>query len=86
MLHGVFPDDAKIALVSPLYKGTSDHSVGYFNNFLENNAKVAKRSLDVDMNKFLFSFLSTYSKNYSTQYDLVCFVKEWRERIHNNMQ
>ena len=83
LLQGVFPDDAKIALVSPLDKGTSKRyeifnfrPVSILTTLSKIYDKVAKRFLQPDMNKLLYPFLSAYRKNFSRQHVLIRLVEE----------
>ena len=91
LLQGVFPNDAKIALVSPLDKGTSKkneisnfRSVSILTTFLKKYEKVTKRFLGVHMSKLSSPFFSSYRKNYSVRHVLVRLAEEWRERLDNN--
>ena len=59
LLQGVFPDDAKIALDSPLNKRTSKKKDSNYRptTFSKIYKKVAKRSLEEDVTKSLSPFL-----------------------------
>ena len=86
LLQGVFPDDAKIALASPLDNKGISKKTGISNfkpviiltTFSKIHEKVAKRSLEAGTNKSLSPFFSTLRKNYSTRHVLLCLVEKWR--------
>ena len=84
LLQGVFSDDAKTVLVSPLDQRTSKKNEISNFSFSKVYEKFAKMFLEADMNKFLSPLLSAYRKNYSTQHVLICLAGEWRERLNNN--
>ena len=66
LLNGIFPDDAKIAMVSRLDRGTSENNnisnfcpVGALTTFSKIYERV-KKLIDKAMNKYLSPFISTY--------------------------
>ena len=87
---GIFPDDAKIAMVSPLDKGTKKNDISNFRpvsiltTFSKIYERVTKKLIDEVMNKYVSPFISAYRQNYSTQHVLVRLLEEWREGLDNN--
>ena len=68
----IFPDDAKIAMVSPLDKGTKKNDISNFRpvsiltTFSKIYERVTKKLIDKAMDKYLSLFISAYRQNYST--------------------
>ena len=88
---GIFPDNAKFAMVSPLDKGTSNKNdisnfrpVSILTTFSKIYERVTKKLIDEVMNKYVSPFISAYRQNYSTQHVLVRLLEEWREGLDNN--
>ena len=74
LLEGVSSDDAKITYKkNGISNFKSDSILTTFSNLYK---KVAKRSLEEDINTFLSSFLFVYKQNYSTEYALIRLVEE----------
>ena len=70
---GNFPDDAKIAMVSPLGKGTYNKNdisnfrpVSILTTFSKIYERVATKLIDKAMDKYLSPFIFAYRQNYST--------------------
>ena len=70
---GVFPDDAKIAMVSPLDKGTYNknhisnfRAVSILTTFSKIYERVATKLIDKAMDKYLSPFIFAYRQNCST--------------------
>ena len=89
--YGVFPNDAKIASVTPFDKGKPNKNeisnlrpVSILDTFSEIYEKVIKDQLVSELDKYLSPFISAYRKGYSTQHVLTSLVEEWRERLDNN--
>ena len=73
MSKGVFPDDAKIAMVSPLDKGTYNkndisnfRAVSILTTFSKIYERVATKLIDKAMDKYLSPFIFAYRQNCST--------------------
>ena len=88
---GIFPDNAKIACVSPLDKHTDDkYSVTNFrpvstlNTFSKINEKIVKDSLISKMEHPFSPFISVYHKSFSTEHVLIRLLEEWRNKLDNN--
>ena len=87
---GIFPDDAKIAMVSPLDKGTKKNDISNFRpvsiltTFSKIYERVTKKLIDKAMGKYLSPLISAYRQNYSTQHVLIRLLEEWREGLDNN--
>ena len=87
----IFPEDARIAIVSPLDQGTSNkkyiwnfRQVSILTTFLKIYERVTKKLIDKAMDKYLSPFNFTYQQNYSTQHVLFRLLEEWREGLDNN--
>ena len=89
---GIFPDDAKIAMVSPFEKGTSSKNdisnfrpVSILTTFSKIHERVTKKMIDKAMDKYLSeTFISAYRQNYNTQHVLIRLPEEWKEGLDNN--
>ena len=88
---GVFPDDAEIAMVSPLDKGTSNKNdtsnfrpVSILTKFSKRHERATKKVIDKAMDKYLSPFISAHRQNYSTQHVLICLLEDCREGLNNN--
>ena len=91
ILKGKFPDDAKVASVSPLDKHTdNNYSVSNFRPvsvlriFLKIYEKVLKDMLVEKMNVYSSPFVACYRENYNTQHVLIRFLEEWRSYLDKN--
>ena len=78
MSKSVFPEAARIAIVSPVNQGTSNkNGISNFRlgviltMFSKMYERVTKKLIDKAMNQHLSPFISGYQQNYSTQYVLI---------------
>ena len=85
---GIFPDNAKIATVSPLDKGTSNkNDISYFwpvstlTTLLKIYERVTKKLTDKAMDKYWSLFISAYGQNSSNQHVLIRLLEKWREGL-----
>ena len=88
---GIFPDNAKIACVSPLDKHTDDkysvtnfRPVSVLNTFSKNYEKIVKNFLISKMKQNFSPFLSAYRKSFSTEHVLIRLLEDWRNKLDNN--
>ena len=88
---GMFPDNAKIACVSPLDKLTDDkYSVTNFppvsvlNAFSKNHEKIVKGFLISKIEHHFSPFISAYRKSFSTEHVLIRLLEDWRNKLDNN--
>ena len=88
---GMFPDNAKIACVSPSDKDTDDkYSVTNFrpvsalNTISKIYEKIAKYFLISKMEHHFKPFISTYRKSFSTEHVLIRLLEDWRNKLDNN--
>ena len=88
---GLFPDDAKIAMVLPLDKGTSNKNdisnfqpVCILTTLSKIYERVTKKLIDKAMDKYLSPFISADRQNYSAQNVLIRLLEEWREGLDND--
>ena len=88
---GIFPEDARIAIVSPFGQGTSNKNdiwnfrlVSMLTTFSKIYERVSKKLIDKAVDKYLSPFSFTYQQNYSTQHVLIRLLEEWREGLDNN--
>ena len=91
ILKGKFPDDAKVASVSPLDKHTDNkYSVSNFRpvsvlNMLSKMYEKALKNMLVEKRNEHFSpFVAVYRENYNTQHLLIRLLEEWRLYHENN--
>ena len=91
ILKGVFPNEAKIALVCPLDKKTPDRNsvlnyrpVGILPTFSKIFVKVIKNYLMKSMDNYFSPHLSEYRASYSTQDVLLRLIEEWKTNLDNN--
>ena len=91
ILKGKFPDDAKVASVSPLDKHTDNkYSVSNFrpvsvlNIFSKMYEKVLKNMLVEKMNDHFSPFVAAYRENYNTQHVLFRLLEKWRLYLDSN--
>ena len=87
----IFPDDAKVAAVSPIDKKTENKQkisnyrpVSVLNTFSKLFETVFREKFNSAINHVLSPYLSAYRTNYSTQHVLVRLLEEWREKIDDN--
>ena len=88
---GMFPDNAKIACVSPLDKLTDDkYSVTNFppvsvlNAFSKNHEKIVKGFLISKIEHHFPPFISAYRKSFSTEHVRIRLLEDWRNKLDNN--
>ena len=88
---GVFPNEAKIALVSPLDKKTPDKNsvlnyrpVSILPTFSKIFGKVIKNYFIKSMDNFFSPYLSAYRASYSTPHVLLRLIEEWKTNLDNN--
>ena len=88
---GVFPDNAKIASVSPIDKQSDDKNkvsnfrpVSVLNTFSKIYESVIKNQLNSVLNNIFSPYLAAYRESYSTQHVLIRLLEEWRENLDNN--
>ena len=87
----MFPDNAKIACVSPLDKLTDDkYSVTNFppvsvlNAFSKIHEKIVKGFLISKIEHHFSPFISAYRKSFSTEHVLIRLLEDWRNKLDNN--
>ena len=88
---GMFPDNAKIACVSPLDKHTDDkysvtnfRPVSVLNTFSKIYEKIVKYFLISKMEHSFSPSLSAYRKSFSTEHVLIRLLEDWRNKLDNN--
>ena len=88
---GIFPDNAKIASVSPIDKQFDDKNkvsnfrpVSVLNTFSKIYESVIKNQLNSVLNNIFSPYLAAYRESYSTQHVLIRLLEEWRENLDNN--
>ena len=88
---GMFPDNAKIACVSPSDKDTDDkysvtnfRPVSVLNTISKIYEKIAKYFLISKMEHHFKPFISTYRKSFSTEHVLIRLLEDWRNKLDNN--
>ena len=88
---GMFPDNAKIACVSPLDKLTDDkYSVTNFppvsvlNAFSKIHEKIVKGFLISKIEHHFSPFISPYRKSFSIEHVLIRLLEDWRNKLDNN--
>ena len=87
----MFPDNAKIACVSPLDKHTDDkYSVtnlrpaSVLNTFSKINEKIVKDFLISEMEHPFSPFISANNKSFSTEHALIRLLEDWRNKLDDN--
>ena len=86
-----FPNEAKIALGSPLVRKTLDKnsvlnysSVSILPTFSKIFGMVIKNYLMKSMDNYFSPHLSPFRASYSTQHIVLCLVEEWKTNLDNN--
>ena len=85
-----FPDCAKVAVVTPVFKKDNRHNKQNFRpiSVLNTFSKVFENYLFDQLNTYfesiLSQFVSAYRKHFSTQHVLLRLVEEWRQGLDNN--
>ena len=89
--EGVFPNEAKIALVSTLDKKTPDKNyvlnyrpVSILPTFSKIFGKVIKNNLMKSIDNFFSPYLSAYRAYYSKQQVLLHLIEDWKTNLDNN--
>ena len=94
ILKGVFPNEAKIALVSPLDKKSPVSILPTFSKifgkFIKNylmkvSLSFVSVSFKVSASLSFVSHLSVYRASYSTQHVLLRLIEEWKINLDNNL-
>ena len=87
---GVFPDNAKLASVSPINKQSNDknkasnfRAVTVLKTFSEIFEYVIKNQLISVLNNIFSPYLAAYRESCSTQHVLIRLREEWRENLDN---
>ena len=88
---GVFPDNAKIASVSPIDKQSDDKNkvsnfrpVSVLNTFSKIYEFVIKNELISVLSNIFSPYFAAYRESYSAQHVLIRLLEEWRENLDNN--
>ena len=87
----MFPDNAKIACISPLGKYTDDkysttnfRPVSVLNIFSKIYEVIIKGFLIRKMEHHFSPFFSAYRKYFSTEHVLIRLLENWRNKLDNN--
>ena len=87
----MFPDNTKIACVSPLDKHTDDkysvtnfRPVSVLNTFSKISENVVKGFLISKMEHHFLPFISAYHKSFRTEHVLIRYLEDWRNNLDNN--
>ena len=88
LMNGIFPDVAKVAMVSPIDKKTDDKNkisnyrpVSVLNISLKVCETVLKNELVLALSDYMSPFISSYREGYSTQHVLVTLTEKWRKKL-----
>ena len=89
--NSIFPDNAKIASISPIDKKTDNKNsisnfrpislLGVFSKIYE---KIIKIQLSPVLETLLSPFVSAYREHFGTQHVLMRLIEEWRKNLDNN--
>ena len=87
----MFPENAKVASVTPIDKKTDDKNsvlnfrpINALNCFSKVYENILKTQLVEKMNNPFSLFVSAYRESYNTQHVLVRFIEEWRKNLEKN--
>ena len=87
----MFPDNTKIACVSPLDKHTDDkysvtnfRPVSVLNTFSKIYEKIVKDFLMSKIEHHFSLFISAYRKSFSTEHVLIRLLEHWINKLDNN--
>ena len=87
----MFPDNAKIACISPLDKHTDDkysltnfRPVSILNTFSKIYEKIVKDIFISKMEHHFSPFISAYRRSFSTEHVLIRLLADWRNKLDNN--
>ena len=90
-MNGIFPDGAKVAMVSPIDINTDDknkisnhRSVSVLNIFSKVYEIVMKYALVSALSEYMSHFVSAYREGYSTRHVLVRLIEEWRKNLDDD--
>ena len=85
LMNGIFPDAAKVAMVSPIDKKTDNKNkisvyrpVSVLDIFSKVYEIVLKNAIVSPLSDYLSPFISFYREGYSTQHVLVRLIQEWQ--------
>ena len=87
--NGCFPDDLKLAEVSPIFKKKDDLDKENYRpvSVLSHVSKVFERIMYQQIEDFmkdkLSSLLTGFRKNHSTQHCLMCMLEMWKKTLDN---
>ena len=94
---GMFPNNAKIALVTPIDKKTDDKKStlnfrpnclklrpSVLNSFSKVYENILKTQLVEKIDNLFSPFICAYRKSYNTQHVLIRLSEEWRKNLDNN--
>ena len=88
LMNGIFPDAAKVAMVSPIDKKSDDKNkisnyrpVSVLNIFSKVYEILLKNALVSVLSEYMSPFISAYREGYSTQHVFVRLIEEWRKKF-----
>ena len=85
--NGCFPDDLKLAEVSPIFKKNDDLDKGNYRrvivlfNVLKGFERIIYRQIDAFMQDKLLNLLTGFRKNHSTQHCLMYMLENWKNML-----
>ena len=86
----IFPENEKIASVSPVYKSGDKlrkenyRPISILNVFSKVFERFLYNQLNAHFNNILSQFLSAYRKHFSTQHVLLRIIENWKLHLDNN--
>ena len=87
----MFPENAKVASVTPIDKKTDDKNsvlnfrpISILNCFSKVYENILKTQLVEKMNNLFSPFISAYRESYNTQHVLIRLIEEWRKNLDSN--
>ena len=89
ILSSIFPEQAKIANVRPIYKRNKREEiknyrpVSILSCFSKIYEKFIQESITPFVDKILYKFLSAYRKAYSTNHVLLSLIEQWKSALDN---
>ena len=85
---GMFPENAKVASVTPIDKKTDDKNsalnfrpISILNCFSKVYESILKTQLVEKMNNLFSLFISAYRESYNTHHMLIILIEEWRKNL-----
>ena len=88
LMNGIFPYDAKVAMVSLIDKETDDKNkisnyrpVNVLNIFSNVCEVVLKNALVSALSDYMSPFISDYREGYNSQHVVVSLIEEWRKKL-----